>query len=217
MRKLLISFVVIAMVLLGFQAVEASAATVGTTTGYVHFRTAASTSSKVISSIPTDKKVTIIDEVNKYWVKVEYAGKTGYISTHYVNYTAPKPVYSKADKVINLAKSYQGKVTYVFGKNSPSTLTFDCSSFTRFIFGKEGVSLRWGSRVQATQGKYVSKGNLQKGDLVFFTVGTSKSIGHVGIYVGNGKFINNLPHKGVVISDMSGYWNSHYVTARRVL
>ncbi|TVX98994.1 C40 family peptidase [Paenibacillus cremeus] len=124
---------------------------------------------------------------------------------------------SLGSRIVHTAESYQGKVRYVFGKRDPQHLIFDCSAFTQYVFQLNGLSIPWGSRVQAQVGSYVSKSQLQPGDLVMFSVSTPGQINHVGIYIGNGQFINNLPHKGVVISDMnSSYWTSHYITARRV-
>jgi cell wall-associated NlpC family hydrolase len=52
---------------------------------------------------------------------------------------------------------------------------------------------------------------------VFFSVGTPGRISHVGIYLGNGKYIGNSPSHGVAIYDMnSGYWKYRYITARRL-
>ncbi|WP_246470074.1 C40 family peptidase [Cohnella nanjingensis] len=126
----------------------------------------------------------------------------------------------KADKLIAFAKSMQGKVRYKFGVNSPSTLTFDCSSWTKYVFGKQGVSLKWGTKSQSKQGSYVAKSNLRKGDLIFFSVSKPGQINHVGIYIGNGQFIHNTTgsKSGVVISNLnSGNYPKRYITARRVL
>jgi len=125
----------------------------------------------------------------------------------------------KADAVVALAKQLKGKVKYKFGSNNPGKLIFDCSSFTKYVFGKKGVNLKWGSQAQSKQGKYVSKSNLKKGDLVFFSVSTRGKVNHVGIYIGNGKFIHNTigsSFNGILISDLSKY-SKRYITARRVL
>ncbi|WEK55078.1 MAG: C40 family peptidase [Candidatus Cohnella colombiensis] len=128
---------------------------------------------------------------------------------------------SKAKKmtaIVNFAKSLQGKVTYKFGVNNPSRYQFDCSSFTKYVFASQGISLKWGSSSQSKQGVYVSKSNLKAGDLIFFSVSTKGKINHVGIYMGNGKFIHNTTGSkvnGVVISNLSSY-TDRYITARRV-
>ncbi|MCD9020986.1 C40 family peptidase [Cohnella silvisoli] len=125
---------------------------------------------------------------------------------------------SKADKIITLGKKYLG-VKYRFGAPSGSTSAFDCSSFTQYIYGKYGVKLPRVSSTQATKGVKVAKGSLKKGDLVFFKVKrTGSKIGHVGVYVGNNKMLHTYGSPGVTYSTISsGYWKSHYVTARRVL
>jgi cell wall-associated NlpC family hydrolase len=126
---------------------------------------------------------------------------------------------AKADSIIALAKSLQGKVKYKYGVNNPSRLLFDCSSFTKYVFGKYGVSLKWGTSSQKYAGKYVSKSNLQKGDLILFNNGKSSAVSHVGIYIGNGQFIHNTissTFNGVRINKLSDYSN-RYSTARRVL
>jgi lipoprotein Spr len=125
----------------------------------------------------------------------------------------------KASKVIDFAKSLQGKVKYAFSVNNPKTYTFDCSSYTKYVFASQGINLKWGSRAQSQQGTYVAKNQLQPGDLVFFSVSTKGQVNHVGIYMGNGKFIHNTIGKninGIMISDLSSY-SSRYITARRVL
>lgn len=128
---------------------------------------------------------------------------------------------AKAEQVIQEALKLKGKVRYKYGVNNPGTYTFDCSSFTKYVFSKAGITLKWSSRLQAQQGKYVSKSSLQAGDLVFFKSSGSSSnrITHVGIYMGGGKFIHNTTGgsvNGVIISNLSDY-NHRYVTARRVL
>ncbi|MHA6481781.1 C40 family peptidase [Paenibacillus sp. strain BS8-2] len=126
---------------------------------------------------------------------------------------------AKADSIVALAKSLQGKVTYKYGVNNTSRLIFDCSSFTKYVFGKYGVSLKWGTSSQKLAGKYVSKSNLQKGDLILFNNGKSSAVSHVGIYIGNGQFIHNTissTFNGVRINKLSDY-SKRYSTARRVL
>lgn len=147
----------------------------------------------------------------------------GHASAAAATVQAESTASQKADKIIALAQSLKGKVKYKFGVNNPSKLIFDCSSFTKYVFGKYGVSLKWGTRYQSKQGTYVSKSNLKKGDLIFLSSpsGTSKKITHVGIYMGNGKFIHDTIGKninGIMIGDLnSSNYKKRYVTARRVL
>ncbi|MBW5447528.1 NlpC/P60 family protein [Cohnella sp. CFH 77786] len=143
-----------------------------------------------------------------------FAAADGTVST-----SAYSTASSKADKIVNFAKSLQGKVHYVFGVNDPSTYTFDCSSFTKYVFASQGINLKWSSRAQSRQGEYVAESDLQPGDLVFFSVSVKGQVNHVGIYIGDGKFIHNTIGKninGIRIGDLSKY-SSRYITARRVL
>lgn len=125
---------------------------------------------------------------------------------------------TKADSVISIGRRYLG-TPYRFGSPSGVTSTFDCSSFTQYVFRKVGISLPRTSRDQAKVGTFVSRSNLRKGDLVFFS--TSKSggkIAHVGIYAGNGQILHTYGAGGVKYTSLnSSWWSAHYITARRVI
>jgi cell wall-associated NlpC family hydrolase len=226
MKKKIISIVSIAALSL---TISTSAfASPGTVERSVNFRSAPSTNSSVHQLIKSGQSVEILSKVNSYWYKVSYNGKTGYVSTDYVRSGGSSGgssggggssnASSKADRIIAHAQALKGVVRYDFGVNRPTSV-MDCSAFTKYVFGLEGVSMKWGTRYQKDDGRAVSKSNLQKGDLVFFWTNTSGKISHVGIYIGNGQFIHNSPSfDGVGTSSLtSGYWSNHYVSARRVL
>lgn len=123
----------------------------------------------------------------------------------------------KSEKLLAFGKKYLG-VPYRLGAPSGSTSYFDCSSFTQYVFKKNGVSLPRTSKEQYNKGKKVHRSSLSKGDLVFFTGSSGKGIGHVAIYAGNNKILHTYGKTGVTVSSLStSYWNNHYVTARRVL
>jgi peptidoglycan DL-endopeptidase CwlO len=128
--------------------------------------------------------------------------------------TSSKSTTSKATAIINTAKSYIG-VKYLWGGTTPSG--FDCSGYTQYVFAKNGISLPRISRDQYNVGTSVSYQNLKPGDLVFFSLDGDKAIDHVGIFIGNGQFINASSSKGVAIYSMGSYWNSKYIGAKRVL
>lgn len=120
-----------------------------------------------------------------------------------------------ADKIIATARNYIG-VPYVWGGTSPSG--FDCSGFVYYVFKQHGITLNRTTATQYSHGTYVSKSNLQPGDLVFFQNTYTTGISHIGIYIGSGQFIHASSSKGVTISSLSNsYWSSHYYGARRVL
>lgn len=127
--------------------------------------------------------------------------------------SAPSSSQSAA-AVISTAKRYLG-VKYVWGGTTPSG--FDCSGFTQYVFAQHGISLPRVSGDQFNVGRAVSLNSLQPGDLVFFSLDQDKVIDHVGIYIGNGQFINASSSKGVTIYPLGSYWKSHVVGASRVL
>ncbi|MFD0715080.1 C40 family peptidase [Paenibacillus sp. GCM10027626] len=117
--------------------------------------------------------------------------------------------------LVSTGKEYIG-TPYEFGAESGSTSSFDCSSFTQFVFKQNGVSLPRTTSSQALVGEKVEKSELSVGDLVFFKT-NGKSISHVAIYIGDNKILHSASSKGVSIADMtSSYWEPKFVTARRV-
>jgi cell wall-associated NlpC family hydrolase len=92
----------------------------------------------------------------------------------------------------------------------------DCSGFVRAVYNLCGLSIPRTSRDQYKAGESVAKEGLQDGDLVFF--GSSEdSINHVGIYVGNGRFVH-APRRGEEIRVTSvdeNYFEKRFVGARR--
>lgn len=123
-------------------------------------------------------------------------------------------------QVVAYAKKLIG-VKYVYGGNTPGS-GFDCSGFVKYVFDHFDIDLNRIAADQAKQGKWVAKSKLIPGDMVFFdTNGGHNHINHVGIYIGEGKFIHassGRTTKRVVISDItSGFYSTHYMTARRIL
>jgi len=129
-----------------------------------------------------------------------------------------------ADRIIIEAKKYLGK-PYRSGGKGP--YYFDCSGFTRYIYGRFGFKLSPSSYTQASEGKPVegSISTLQKGDILLFgTRRNSRRVGHVGIYIGPDKsgegftFIHAATHGGIKISQSDEeYYKERFLGARRIL
>jgi cell wall-associated NlpC family hydrolase len=108
-------------------------------------------------------------------------------------------------------------VKYRFGGLS-ETSGLDCSGLVKTVFSKFNIELPRSSREQYKQGEKIDPDKLEAGDLVFFSSGGSSPT-HVGIYIGNDKFMHAARKaKQVMISDFSKFWNSmRYLGARRVM
>jgi len=119
-----------------------------------------------------------------------------------------------ARKVIQQAMRYIG-VPYVYGGNTPSG--FDCSGFTRYVYGRVGISLPRTADAQYEVGVPVSISKLRPGDIVYFTT-YAPGASHNGIYIGEGKFIHASSSRGVAIDQLAAsYWKNRYLGARRIL
>jgi cell wall-associated NlpC family hydrolase len=111
-------------------------------------------------------------------------------------------------RVVGYAKRFLG-VPYQWGGSSPSG--FDCSGLVRFVYAHFGISLPHSSYGDFDLGRNVSRGDLRPGDLVFFD-----GVGHVGMYIGGGRFIE-APHTGARVQITSLAARSDYDGARRVI
>ncbi len=163
------------------------------------------------------------------WTKIAFGdGTCGYIYSKLlapeqgpVAYSRNSPVPRRATaspghntELIHTALSCRG-LRYRYGGTSRGG--FDCSGFTRYVFAKYGVSLPHSSKAQARMGTHVSRNDLQPGDLVFFHT-YRPGISHVGIHIGDGKFVHAARRGRGVRTDSlnSGYYSSRYRGARRV-
>jgi peptidoglycan hydrolase CwlO-like protein len=112
-----------------------------------------------------------------------------------------------SNEVVAYAENFLG-TPYEWGAEGPET--FDCSGFTQYVYAHFGITTGRTTYDQIERGEYVSRENLQPGDLVFFGSGSPH---HVGIYVGNGSYIH-APHTGDVVK-ISSLTRSDYLSARR--
>lgn len=122
----------------------------------------------------------------------------------------------RADDLLMSAMSLIG-ISYRWGGTSPKT-GLDCSGFIQYVFRQAwGVNLPRTSAEMAKVGMPVKKVDLQPGDLVFFSR-YGRRVGHVGMYIGDGKFIHS-PRTGkrIQIANLNkSYYVKHYVGARRI-
>ena len=119
-------------------------------------------------------------------------------------------------RVIKTAKKMLG-VKYRYGGTSPNQ-GFDCSGLVQYSHKAAGINLPRTTGQQYRSAKRISRKYLKAGDLVFFKTSLSRSISHVGIYLGKNKFIH-APSSGkrVKISSMKEkYWRKRYSGAGRI-
>lgn len=130
--------------------------------------------------------------------------------------------FAMIDDLLNYARKFMG-VRYVHGGRSPKG--FDCSGFTSYVFSQFGYELSPSSSTQYTQGKKISRDEVQPGDLLFFTGRASRSgrVGHVAIAVdsdpvsGEITFIH-AARTGIKIDKLTApYYAARFLGARRVI
>lgn len=170
-------------------------------------------------------------------IEFDFNGQTGYVSKDYLvtekpqapvveskpetpskneenTNTVPSSNSSDVETVVQAALAQVGK-RYVWAASNPN-VGFDCSGLVYYAFKQVGVTLNRIAADQYYNGTPVSRNQLQRGDLVFFSSGGY--IGHVGLYIGNGQFVHASDYStGVIISNLSGYYSNTYAGAVRVL
>ena len=126
---------------------------------------------------------------------------------------------SKEEEIVLTAQEFMG-TKYVWAANGPDC--FDCSGFTRYVYKEHGMTLPRYSGNQAKVGMTVNYNELQIGDLVFFD--TEKKyrgkVNHVGIYIGNNKFIHaSSAKKQVVITSFKDkkFYKNRFLWGQRII
>ncbi|SHI50266.1 C40 family peptidase [Lutispora thermophila] len=169
----------------------------------------------------------VIDEATKEAIKafqekegLDVTGEADDNTIARLNELFPKPVEEEKSTslvssraFVDFTRKYLGK-PYVYGASTGKA--FDCSGFTTYVMKNYGIKLERTASQQFKKGTPVAKEDLKPGDLVFFSA-NGKTIGHVGIYIGDHKFIHaSSSKKQVVISDLRTYGDK-YQGARRYI
>lgn len=205
------------------------------TASALNVRAGAGTGFNKIDVVERNESVTIIGQENGWFNVITPSGTKGWVYSSYVSVTSnqqniatrsggsssrqeEKDTLKLRNSIIEEAKKYLG-VPYVYGGSSPGG--FDCSGLVWYVFKNHGIELNRVAADQAKQGTWVAKENLVPGDLVFFdTRGTASYINHVGIYIGDGKFIHassGSSGRCVIISDLTtGFYQRTYMTGRSI-
>ncbi len=156
--------------------------------------------------LPVDASPALVGPVEPSLIE-----RTGDIATNVVD-----GVNKTLGQTIDRAIDYVG-IRYRRGGQSPET-GFDCSGFVSHVFREAvGLILPHNAKAMSHSGDMVRKSELQPGDLVFFNT-MRRAFSHVGIYLGDNRFIHApAPGGEVRVEDMrSSYWVAHFNGARRV-
>lgn len=123
---------------------------------------------------------------------------------------------TRGEALARTALAYRG-APYRFGGRSAQT-GFDCSGLVQAVCAKWGIYVPRAAHAQYTAGKPVPANSLQPGDLVFFKNTYKRGLSHVGIYIGERKFLHAAGVRyGVMVSSLDdAYHRNHYVGARRL-
>jgi cell wall-associated NlpC family hydrolase len=119
-----------------------------------------------------------------------------------------------ASRAADVALSMLGK-PYKYTGDTPAG--FDCSGLVSYSYSRVGVDVSRDTRTLRTQASLVPVNDLRRGDLLFFDQ-EGKKYSHVGIFVGNGRFVHAPSTGGQVRTDNldAKYWHKHFVEARRI-
>lgn len=188
------------------------------------------------SAVGTAEKSTMYEYIGEEegWYKTKYRNKTVYISKKYCVVTEmTKSDNERIEAVIAEGTSQLG-VPYVYGAvrlhdgkgnflKGFSTNAFDCSSLMQYMFYKGANQLlQVNTRTQVSQGKKVSKSDLKRGDLMFFTNASRKDkvgverIGHVAIYLGDNYILHTASDYAKIEQISPTRW-SYYIQANRMI
>ena len=110
---------------------------------------------------------------------------------------------------------------YRYGGSSPRT-GFDCSGFVYYVMQASGISVGRSAAAQYNSGRRVSTGELQPGDMVFFSNTYKRGISHAGIYIGGGKFVHaetevlmaEMPNRPGAMADLCARLNSQHISIK---
>ncbi|MFS0688654.1 NlpC/P60 family protein [Sporosarcina sp. 179-K 8C2 HS] len=228
MKKVALSLFVAGSLAFGITAADAEASAPSTQTVSAHtgtystaynvnLRSGAGTNYKILSLAKKGTKVTYVNEKKvgkEVWYQVKVNGKTGWaLSTLLTKKSVAKSNnnVALADNIVTRATALTG-IPYRFG--GTTTKGFDCSGFVQYVYKKSGKSVARDTLGQYAQSKKVS--TPKPGDLVFFQNTYRKGISHVGIYIGNNKFVHAGGKQSQVVSLNNSYWKSKFHSFKRL-
>lgn len=227
MKKFLYSIVMVSILFMGFTGGTADAANKATAKSGTYItlhnsnvRADAGTQHRRVFTLKKGTRVQLTHQKyagKQLWYKVKVNGKRGYVSSSLLKRSTGKAVAAASPSkgghkgVVKTALNLQG-IPYRFG--GTTTRGFDCSGFIQYSFKKNGKNIS-----RSTSGQYNQTSRIKSprpGDLVFFQNTYKRGISHVGIYVGNNKFVHAGGRKSEVVNLNNPYWKSKFNSFRRL-
>jgi len=214
--------------------IDTSAARVNSSS--VVMRSQPTTMSGRVAVTQMREKVFILEQDGAWYHVKTVDGKKGYIRGDYLNELRPIVASTRtaSGRAISSAgfsfgddEGYEGVNADVIAEarrhmgtpyrwGGETTRGFDCSGFVRYVFRhSEGIELPRTSREQAKFGAPVKRNELRPGDIISFATGGGGRVSHVGVYIGDNKFIHSSSSRGVRIDALTGYYAKRFVNARR--
>lgn len=194
----------------------------------------------VMGKIYPKDKVDIYGTQGEFY-KIKFNGQWGYIYKTYVSvvsdilakaqYIADGQQYvtkATGDNLVTYSNKFLG-MPYIWGGTTPAIFNtagkylsggFDCSGLVQYSYKNFGINLPRTTMDQVDKGAAVNINNLKNGDLVFFTTNVSvpSEVSHVGIYIGNNKFMHSpKPGEVIKITELSGYYIQNFVVGKRII
>ncbi|NGX42477.1 MAG: Gamma-D-glutamyl-L-lysine endopeptidase [Chlamydiae bacterium] len=171
-------------------------------------------------TLPFEAKVEIPDDFkdfHRHWIPIRLVdGKSAWVQSGDLRVD---PKFFTIDEMVEFSKRFLG-IPYKWGGNS--SFGFDCSSFVQMLYRQVGISLPRDSvdQTNVSFAKQVPEEEFLRGDLLFMG-SHPPQISHVGMYLGNGKFIHSVttnksgPHVIQICDFHDPEWQEKYITARR--
>lgn len=213
----------------------------------LNVRQEASSQSSLVTSIKRGDKVTYYETIGEWARIITWTDRKGYVLAKYLVDSAdkvdkvvvqkpkteeiivasrgteekteevapPSPESANlADDIIAYAKTWLG-VPYRWAGNSKNGT--DCSGLTYYVFKHFGISVPRSSYAYLGTGTKVSRSDIKKGDIILWDIDRNGTVGHVGIYIGDGMFIHASSSKGKVVTRALATYSEKYLGARRVI
>ena len=185
----------------------------------VRLRSQPSTAGEILGEYNSGTALRIVGASGE-WTEVVIGSARGYMYSGYVAKGKVTVISDSTDsteegyRMAQFALQYVG-YPYVWAGKSPET-GFDCSGLAYYTYTSFGYSMYRVADDQTRNGVHVDPSDLQPGDLLCFYSGGSY-VGHVGIYIGNGKFVHASTYTtGVIVSELDGYYVNRGFEARRI-